>query len=465
MASWKSDSEYQRRMAKAQTETLREESLRQVRTNIAQIVDALLEVEPKLKGKIINNDFMVKFTEWFWKQNQKAKSAGREKTLAFVNRIRRYLRIVIQLKGEKIEESSVQIHQDFNELLSFFQVLYRMFQEPDEASEEEDLSFFDRIELLESMIFPRVGTEPGKGPDSCLIHLSQFEDIVSCLRVLLTPTIPPTIPKKIDQKLFGLSEKISNIFAGITLNFVTDAKYFDITAKTEQGKQQWKIPGISYKKVMEPFLSDFSVTEKDFFNALCGHIGLQIATSKAEEETYFILDPTFISVFHKIGYLQKQEQKDGSTIWYPKISEDTLYLQYLALVATNRQAVQPDFAFWISLTFAYFLYRLISEEFIKPENVFRGMITDDLVRVTIVPYLVKTIALELGGVGWGKKMPVDLEGRKDILSGLLKISNCNFSRLKTHFDERADHLFEEYDEDEEEVDVDRLFKDNRYWKR
>ena len=40
-------------------------------------------------------------------------------------------------------------------------------------------------------------------------------------------------------------------------------------------------------------------------------------------------------------------QKDGSIIWYPKISEETIYLQYLALVATNRIGAQHDFIFWI----------------------------------------------------------------------------------------------------------------------
>ncbi|MHA2362767.1 MAG: hypothetical protein ACXAC7_02335 [Candidatus Hodarchaeales archaeon] len=456
--AWKSDEEYQRRMVETQIVSFREESLRQVRTNISQILDALLEIEPKIKGKSIDNDFFTEFSEWFWKRNQKAKSAGTEKTLAYMNRIRRYIRIAIQMKT-----SSDKIHQDFSDLVSFFQELLRMFQDPEEAANEEDLSYLERIEILETILFPKIGIEPGKGPDDCLIHLSQFIELVSCLRVLLTPTIPPTIPKKIERKLFGLSEKISNIFAGITLNFVTDAKFFDVTANTPSGEEQWQIPGISYRNVMEPFLSDFGVNEKDFFKALCGHIGLQIAESKKEDGMYFILDPSFIDVYYRIGYLLKKDQEDGKTLWHPQISEDTLYLQYLALVATNRSAVQSDFAFWISLTFAYYLYRLISEEFIKPQNIFRGVVTDDLVRVSIVPYSVKAIALHLGGLEWSRKMPVEIETRKDVLSGLLKISNCNFTRLKAVFDERSDLLFEEYEE--EEVEVEKLLSDKRYWDR
>jgi len=470
--NWRSDPEYQRRMAKSQYTSLREESLRQVRTNVAQILDAFLEIEPKIQGKTINNEFMSKFNEWFWKRNQKAKSAGSEKTLAYMNRIRRYLRIALQLKfqsdnGDETDDKddfSVKIHQDFDDLVSFFQELLRMFEDPEDSSNKNELSYIDRIHALEEIILPRIGTEPGKGPDTCLIHLSQFTDIVSCLRVLLTPAIPPIIPKNVEQKLFGLSEKISNIFAGITLNFVTDAKYFDIMTKTETGEVKWQIPGISYKKVMEPFLSEFSVNEKDFFKALCGHIGLQIAQNNTEKEPYFILDPTFIEVYYKIGYLRKIVQEDGSVIWYPQISEDTLYLQYLALVATNRQAAQPDFAFWISLTFAYYLYRLISEEFVTSDNIFRGMVTDDLVRVSIVPYSVKTIALEIGSLDWAKKIPVEIETRKDVLSGLLKISNCNFSQLKSHFDQRIESLFEEYDADEE-VEAEDLLSDARYWQR
>lgn len=456
--SWKQDAEYNRRKREFQTKSIREESLRQVRTNVAQILDALNEIQPQLKKKKIDRDFLSTFDEWFWKRNQKAKSAESEKTIAFINRIRRYMRIAVQLKI-----SSDQIHRDFEELEDFFINLLKLYQEP-ESEIEEDLSYLERIEVLEKILFPRVGMEPNKGPDSCLVYLSGMSSLFQCLKVILTPTIPPVIPKKIDMKLFGISEKIVNIFNGITLNFVTDPMFFDITYHGAEGDELWKIPGISYQKVMEPFLSDFGVAEQKFFKALCGHIGLQIAESKINNEEYFLLDPSFVKIFYKIGYLDKKKQKDGKTVWYPKISEETLYLQYLSLVATNRIGVQPDFAFWISLTFAYYLYLLISEEYLSSDNCFRSFLKDDLVRVSIVPYSVKSIALQLGGIDWANKMPTDLESRKDILSGLLKITGCSINKLREKYDEIADEFWNTTDSsnDDGEVKEEQLLND-AFW--
>ncbi len=455
---WKSDEEYKRKLSSSRTASLREESLRQVRTNIAQILDGLYEIQPKIKEKTINKDYLSEFEEWFWKRNQKAKSADSEKIIAYMNRIRRYFRIAVQMSIP-----SDQIHRDFDELVTFFSTLLQLYSDPEEVV-DDDLSYLERIEVLEKSIFPRLGMEPGKGPDSSLIYLSSIGELFSCLKVLLTPTIPPIIPKKVERRLFGISEKITNIFSGITLNFVTDPKFFDVTFHGEEGDELWQIPGISYQKVMQPFLSDFGVSEQAFFKALCSYIGLQIAESKSEGEEFFILDPSFVKVFNKIGYLQKHETPEKKIIWYPNISEDTLYLQYLALVSTNRSAVQPDFAFWVSLTFAYFLYRLIAEDYLSEDNCLRSFIIDDLVRVSVVPYSVKSIALELGGLDWAKKMPVDLDSRKDVLSGLLKISSCNFNNLKEIYEKVADDFFDEVEEDEE-VEVEDILNDSRFWNR
>ena len=459
--SWKSDAEFQKRQKVSQSASLREESLRQLRTNVAQILDAFAESYPKIVNKTINRDMLSDFDEWFWERNQKAKSAESEKTIAYINRLRRYLRIAVQLKT-----SSDQIHRDFNELQDFFTNFLSLIQEPDKEI-DDDLSYIDRIEVLEKIFFPRVGMEPGKGPDHCLVYLSKFEEFFQCIKVILTPTIPPTIPKNIERKLFGISEKINNIFSGITLNFITDPIFFDITQHSEAGDEIWKVPGISYQKVMEAFISDFGVAEIKFFKALCGHIGLQIAESKVNNEEYFLIDPSFVKVFSKIGYLQKQSQKVDErdiTIWYPKISDETLYLQYLALVATNRVGVQPDFAFWISLTFAYYLYLIISEEFLSDDNSFKQFIKDDLVRVSIVPYSVKSIALHLGGVEWANRMPTDVETRKDVLSGLLKIVP-NINQLREMYDEKADALWENSIEEEEQEPEDEQLLDSKFWQK
>ncbi|MHA1984720.1 MAG: hypothetical protein ACW967_10220, partial [Candidatus Hodarchaeales archaeon] len=420
-----------------------------------QILEAIEEVYFKLKNKIIDKEFIGGFEEWYWERNEKAKSEGAEKQLAFMNRLRRYLRIAIQ-----VETEPEKIFKDFVELKKTFTELLRIFTPEKKSS---NINLWERIRILENILFPKIGRMPRKGPDDALIHLHDFVDIASCLRLILTPAIPPVIPQKVEQKLFGISEKITNIFSGITLNFVTDAKYFTIT--TSENKK-WKIPGISYKKVMEPFLSDFGVTEKKFFEALCGHIGLKIADSKQQTERYFILDPSFVDVFTKIGYLEKREQTDGSTIIFPRISEDTLFLQYLALSSTNRQAMQPDFAFWVSLVISYYLYQLVTNENMDNNNSFMGFIKDDLVRVSVIPHTVRSViphtvrsvALQLGGVDWYKRMPVDVETRKDVLSGLLRLSRCDFVRLQAHFE--AQIVEEEYDE---EVNDSQYMNDPRIW--
>ena len=459
--SWKTDPEFKKRQGVSQLASLREESLRQLRTNVAQIIDAFNEVEPKLVNKKIDRDFLSSFDEWYFERNQKVKSADSEKSIAYVNRLRRYLRIALQFKTP-----SDQIKHDFDELQKFYTYFLRLIQDPDQE-QDEDLSYIQRVKVLEKIFLPRVGMERGKGPDSCLVYLTQFKDLFSCMKTLLTPTIPPIIPKNVEKKLFGISEKMVNIFSGITLNFVTDPQFFDVTHHGPKGDEVWKVPGISYQKVMEPFLSDFGVSEMNFFKALCAHIGLGVAESKIKNEEYFILDPSFVPVFAKIGYLQQNIQKDGTIIWYPKISEETIYLQYLALVATNRIGAQPDFIFWICLTFAYNLYRLIGQEFLSSDNVFRNFLIDDLVRVSVLPYAVKSIALELGGLDWAKRIPVEVESRKDVLSGLIKITSCNLQTLEEQYDKIADEMWEdtEKEDDEEEADLDDIMSDSKFWKR
>ena len=196
--SWKSDPEFKKRQGTSQLSSLREESLRQLRTNVAQILDAFGEVEPKLSHKTIDRDFLSTFDEWFWERNQKAKSADCEKTIAYINRIRRYLRIAMQYKT-----SSDQIREKFKELRDFYEYFLKLIQDPDEEL-DEDLSYVQRVKVLEKIFFPRVGMEPGKGPDSCLVYLSQFTDLFPCIKTILTPTIPQVIPKKIERKLFGI---------------------------------------------------------------------------------------------------------------------------------------------------------------------------------------------------------------------------------------------------------------------
>ena len=190
--SWKSDPEFKKRQNVSQLSALREESLRQLRTNIAQILDSFGEVEPKLAYKTIDRDFLSTFDEWFWERNQKAKSADSEKSIAYINRLRRYLRIAMQFKTP-----SDQIKRDFDELHQFFEYYLKLIQDPD-LELDDDLSYVQRVKVLEKVFFPRVGLEPGKGPDSCLVYLSQFSDLFPCIKTILTPTIPPVIPKKIE---------------------------------------------------------------------------------------------------------------------------------------------------------------------------------------------------------------------------------------------------------------------------
>jgi hypothetical protein len=139
----------------------------------------------------------------------------------------------------------------------------------------------------------------------------------------------------------------------------------------------------------------------------------------------------------------------------------------LALVATNRIGVQPDFVFWICLTFAYNLYKIIAEEYLSSDNVFRNFIIDDLVRVSILPYACKSIALELGGLDWAKRIPVELESRKDVLSGLIKINNCNIVKLQEKYDQIADQLWDSTmdENDNEESNIEDIMSDSRFWKR
>ena len=444
--SWKQDSEYQRRLRTHKASNYREESIRQVRTNIAQIIDAFNEVAKKIQNKDLTREFLPSFDEWFWEKSEKAKSGESEKLIAYIDRLRRYVRIAIQLeeKPDKISKDFLAAHEFYEKLLEIFVT---------ETENIYDLSIWERFDILEDILFTRIGRLPGKGPDDALIKLHQYLDITNCLRLMLTPAIPPVIPKNIEKKLFGLSEKISNIFAGISLNFVTDAKWFDIVSPDNE---KWKLPGISYKLVMEPFLSDFGVSELKFFDTLCGYIGLRLVENKDKNEKYFILDPTFVKVFSKIGYLSHKNLEDGTIIWYPQISDDTLYLQYLALVTTNRGAIQPDFAFWISLVIAYYFYQLISDEYIDQNNLFAAFLKDDLVRVSIIPYTVRAVALHLGGLEWYTIMPVEVESRKDVLSGLLRLSRCDFTRLQAHFESQI----EEEDTSEEDY-----MNDPRIWQR
>ena len=445
--SWKQDAEYQKRLRTQRTSNYREESIRQVRTNIAQIIDAFNEVAKKIKDKELTREFLPSFEEWFWEKSEKVKSGESEKLIAYIDRLRRYMRIAIQL-----ETDPETIAKNFSAVYEFYEKLLDIFVTDTENS--YDLTIWERFEILEDILFTRVGRLPGKGPDDALIKLHQYIDITECLRLMLTPAIPPVIPKNIEKKLFGLSEKISNIFAGISLNFVTDAKWFDLTAP--DGKK-WKLPGISYKLVMEPFLSDFGVSELKFFDTLCGYLGLKLVENQDKNEKYFVLDPTFVKVLAKKGNLSNKNHEDGTVIWYPQISDDTLYLQYLALVTTNRGAVQPDFAFWLSLVIAYYFYQLISDEFVDQNNVFAAFLKDDLVRVSIIPYTVRAVALQLGGPEWYTIMPVEVESRKDVLSGLLRLSRCDFTRLQAHVESEI--------EETDTTDEEDYMNDPRIWQK
>ena len=57
-------------------------------------------------------------------------------------------------------------------------------------------------------------------------------------------------------------------------------------------------------------------------------------------------------------------------------------------------------------------------------------------------------------------MPVDVESRKDVLSGLLRLARCDFVRLQAHFEA---HIEEE--EFEVETSDEDYMKDPRIWNK
>ncbi|HKZ40484.1 MAG TPA: hypothetical protein VJ044_05945 [Candidatus Hodarchaeales archaeon] len=155
--AWRQDAEYQKRLQSTRTSANRDESIRMVRTNISQIIEALTEVREYTQRREISAVRLDKLDEWFWERNQKAKSSDAEKKLAFMNRIRRYFRIAFQLGN-----SSDKIHADFDELVTFFTELLDLFSSKDNS---DNLSLWDRIEILEEILFPRTGRRSGRGPN------------------------------------------------------------------------------------------------------------------------------------------------------------------------------------------------------------------------------------------------------------------------------------------------------------
>ena len=249
---------------------------------------------------------------------------------------------------------------------------------PDEANLENTILYI-LVKFIEERLFPR-------GRNLSIIYsklLGHSSDLYDCQRHMLQPHT--YYREKLESSdLFeipGISPKVYNIINNITSLFNLDPNFGEFPERENQ-----ELPMILKSEVFDPYIDSIANAEEEAIEQISERFGLRII-----DGIFLVPREELVDLLTENNFLRKNSQSDGKVRLIPQLSNESLFLYYLAFASQRRGFLSKELINWISMNFAFLIYMGILKWKLSDQNIFYPIFKDLQTNEKILPYLMKLL--------------------------------------------------------------------------
>ncbi len=254
----------------------------------------------------------------------------------------------------------------------------RHITNPDESNLEKTFLYV-LTKFIEERLFSR-------GRNIIIIYnklLEYSSDLYECQRHILQPHT--YYREKLERSDFfeipGMSPKVYRLINNITSLYNLDPNFGEFPERENQ-----ELPMILKTEVFNPYIDSIANAEEEAINKIAERIGLRVI-----DEIFLAPKEDLIDIMSENNFIRENKQSDGKIRLLPQLSNETLYLYYLALASQRRGFLSKEFINWISMNFAFLIYMGILKWKLSDQNIFYPLFKDLQTNEKVLPYLMKLV--------------------------------------------------------------------------
>ena len=249
---------------------------------------------------------------------------------------------------------------------------------PDEQNLENTYLYI-LVKFIEEKLLPR-------GRNLKVIYNKLLEishDLYECQRHILQPHT--YYREKLEDSDFfeipGISPKVYQLINNITSLYNLDPNFGDFPERENQ-----ELPMVLKADIFNPYIDSTANAEEEAIDQISERIGLRIM-----DEIFLAPRENLIEIMLEHNFIRSTIQSDGKIRLLPQLSNETLYLYYLAFASQRRGFLSKELINWISMNFAFLIYMGILKWKLSDQNIFYPIFKDLQTNEKILPYLMKLI--------------------------------------------------------------------------
>ena len=249
---------------------------------------------------------------------------------------------------------------------------------PDEQN-LENTYLYVLVKFIEEKLLPR-------GRNLQVIYnklLEASHDLYDCQRHILQPHT--YYREKLEDSDFfeipGSSPKVYQLINNITSLYNLDPNFGVFPERENQ-----ELPMILKADIFNPYIDSTANAEEEAIDQISERIGLRIM-----DEIFLAPRENLIEIMLENNFIRSTIQSDGKIRLLPQLSNETLYLYYLAFASQRRGFLSKELINWISMNFAFLIYMGILKWKLSDQNIFYPIFKDLQTNEKILPYLMKLI--------------------------------------------------------------------------
>ncbi|MHA1458804.1 MAG: hypothetical protein ACTSQR_03975, partial [Promethearchaeota archaeon] len=249
---------------------------------------------------------------------------------------------------------------------------------PDEVNLEKTLLYV-LVKFIEERLFSR-------GRNLSIIYgqlLGYSSELYDCQRHMLQPH--SYYREKLESSdLFeipGISPKVYKIVNNITSLFNLDPNFGEFPERENQ-----ELPMILKSEVFDPYIDSIANAEEEALEQISERFGLRII-----DGIFLVPRESLVDLLTENNFLRTTSQSDGKVRLIPQLSNESLFLYYLAFASQRRGFLSKELINWISMNFAFLIYMGILKWKLSDQNIFYPIFKDLQTNEKILPYLMKLL--------------------------------------------------------------------------
>jgi hypothetical protein len=249
---------------------------------------------------------------------------------------------------------------------------------PDEQN-LENTYLYVLVKFIEEKLLPR-------GRNLQIIYnklLEASHDLYDCQRHILQPHT--YYREKLEDSDFfeipGISPKVYQLINNITSLYNLDPNFGEFPERENQ-----ELPMILKADIFNPYIDSTANAEEEAIDKISERIGLRIM-----DEIFLAPRENLIEIMLENNFIRSTIQSDGKIRLLPQLSNETLYLYYLAFASQRRGFLSKELINWVSMNFAFLIYMGILKWKLSDQNIFYPIFKDLQTNEKILPYLMKLI--------------------------------------------------------------------------